>query len=441
MGYNGSVAAFFQKLELDKHPIAKIINQAIPFIPKAMIGGKLFVDMLGSMENENFQEYIAEQGKLLYIDKAKALHRVDRTVEAAQREAERIDDKVHQQAHFWLTVLPTDGQLFIGWQDAQDFTAWYFGVPIREPAPTGWYYCRHPKTVQSNQPKLTQSQAQRPGMACCGTGYKHNDNHIFGCQHAPKITPHNRLRDRLAACMASVGLPIEREARAPEFGILNGKDTTSQLDIKIQNFGKSTQPVFIDVSVRALRSMRSEGTNKCHKEDPLEAGDLLKQKTYPVTSKDGHMNVNAQLFPVVFSPWGGLSPKGTEFFACLSEVIGPTATLRIKKVMSVEFVRSIAYKLRHGAGVPLHHPDKKATAFDIQAAARGFPGEVETSPLFFSQDSLRGVPVALSSAGPHPVAEAAKLTQGSDAVSKSSRAKAKVTKPTHSKKKKKGASA
>jgi hypothetical protein len=35
--------------------------------------------------------------------------------------------------------------------------------------------------------------------------------------------------------------------------------------------------------------------------------------------------------------------------------------------------------LRHGAGVPVHHPDKKATAFDIQAAARGFPGEVETS--------------------------------------------------------------
>jgi len=242
--------------------------------------------------------------------------------------------------------------------------------------------------------------------------------------------------------MASVGLPIEREARAPEFGILNGKDTTSQSDIKIQNFDKSTQPAFIDVSVRALRSMRSEGTNKCHKEDPLEAGDLLKQKTYPVTSKDGHMNVNAQLFPVVFSPWGGLSPKGTEFFACLSEVIGPTATLRIKKVMSVEFVRSIAYKLRHGAGVPLHHPDKKATAFDIQAAARGFPGEVETSPLFFSQDSLRGVPVALSSAGPHPVAEAARLTP--ECVGKlptSSRAKAKVTKPPSSKRKKKGASA
>ena len=84
--------------------------------------------------------------------------------------------------------------------------------------------------------------------------------------------------------------------------------------------------------------------------------------------------------------------------------------------MSVEFVRTIAYKLRHGAGVPLHHPDKKATAFDIQAAARGFPGELETSPLFFSQDSLRGIPVALGSAGPHPVVEAAEVVGGSSAA-------------------------
>ena len=75
--------------------------------------------------------------------------------------------------------------------------------------------------------------------------------------------------------------------------------------------------------------MRAETTNERSKEDPLEAGDLHKLKTYPVASKDGHLNVNAQLYPVVFSPWGGLSPRGTEFFACLAELIGPTATLRI----------------------------------------------------------------------------------------------------------------
>ena len=114
--------------------------------------------------------------------------------------------------------------------------------------------------------------------------------------------------------------------------------------------------------------------------------------------------------------------------------------MRIKKVMSIEFVRTMVYKLRHGAGVPVHHPNKKATAFDIQAAARGFPGEVESSPLFFTQDSLRGIPVALGSAGPHPVVEAAQPTgKGSAALPMSRRAKAKVAKPARSKKR--GASA
>ena len=89
-------------------------------------------------------------------------------------------------------------------------------------------------------------------------------------------------------------------------------------------------------------------------------------------------------------------------------------------------LRTIAYKLRRGAGVPLRHPDKKATAFDIQAAARRFPGELETSPLFFTQGPLRGIPVALGSAGPHPVVEAAEAVGGSCTAPLKGR-KAKVT--------------
>ena len=362
------------RLEMDQHPIANIINQALLHVPEKIVGGKSFTDILGSMKDNRFQQFVGAQLKISYIDDAKALHRIDATVAGAQREAERIDDKVHQQAHFWLTVLPTDGQLFISWQDAMDFTAWYFGVFLREQSSNGFHYCRHAKAIPRKKPK--EKSSNRKGQVCCGHGYKHNDNHLFGCQHCPKTVPHNRLRDRLAVCLSSTGLPVEREARAPEFGVLNGKDVASSLDIKIQNFGESPDPAFIDVSIRELRSMRADSTNTS-KKDPLVAGDEHKQKTYPLVSKGGHLNVKGQLFPVVFSPWGGLSPQGTKFFQFLAEKIGVSASLRIRKVMSVEFVRTIAYKLRHGAGFPHHHPDKDASPSDIQASARGFPPSQE----------------------------------------------------------------
>ena len=41
--------------------------------------------------------------------------------------------------------------------------------------------------------------------------------------------------------------------------------------------------------------------------------------------------------------------------------------------MAIEFVRSIAYKLRHGAGVPVWHPGVHVPGIGTQTAARGCP--------------------------------------------------------------------
>ena len=41
--------------------------------------------------------------------------------------------------------------------------------------------------------------------------------------------------------------------------------------------------------------------------------------------------------------------------------------------MAIEFVRSVAYKLRHGAGVPVWHPGGRVAGSDIRAVARGVP--------------------------------------------------------------------
>ena len=116
MGMEGSVGALFQKWETENHELAHMINEALLTIPNRATGGKTFTDALSSVaDGESFQETIAGHLKGFFLADAKAAHAVGVSPKIAEREAIRIDDKAHSNAHFWLTVLPTDPMLTLCW--------------------------------------------------------------------------------------------------------------------------------------------------------------------------------------------------------------------------------------------------------------------------------------------------------------------------------------
>ena len=320
--------------------------------------GKAWIDFLSEIRGQSFQVFVANELKKTYLDEARTLVKKERSAQAAKREVARIDDKPHPQAHVWLTVLPTDGHLRISWQDALDFSAWYFGVHIRERAPGGERHCRHPVGPESN--------------SFCNKAYHDNDDHLCCCKRSPVSAPHNRVRDSLFKALRGGGFSCVKEARVPEFGAINGSNKTARLDIKIANWEGGTDPAFVDVSIRALLSQESE-KSAGGAADALVRGDNHKKKTYPVVDPEGRLNVRCDLCPVVFSPWGGLSPEGTKFFEGLKERTNGKRTLRVRQVVAIEFVRSVAYKLRHGAGVQVWHPGGRVAGSDIRAVARGVP--------------------------------------------------------------------
>ena len=107
MGLDGSVAALFQKWEIENHELSQIINAALLTVPNRAVGGKTFTDALSTVaDGESFQQTIANHLKSFFLADAKALHAVGVSHKIAEREAIRIDDKAHANSHFWLTTLP-----------------------------------------------------------------------------------------------------------------------------------------------------------------------------------------------------------------------------------------------------------------------------------------------------------------------------------------------
>ena len=118
---------------------------------------------------------MADHLKAFFLADANDANAVGVSSKLAEREAIRIDDKVHANAHFWLTVLPTDPMLTLCWYDAQDYMSWYFGVPLRErESDSGFRYCLHQKPASADKDDFLKIP--------CGNGYQNSDDHIFACQ-------------------------------------------------------------------------------------------------------------------------------------------------------------------------------------------------------------------------------------------------------------------
>ena len=157
-------------------------------------------------------------------------------------------------------------------------------------------------------------------------------------------------------------------------GPLQGSyDKLRRLELKIEQFGDCPDPVFIGISIRSLRGQRSEATNVSRgKIDPLTQGEQDKERTYQIRDpQTGRLNIKAKLYPLIISPWGGLSPKGTEFFDKLEEVVGRRVALRDRRVLAIEVVKTIAYKLRSGAGFTMPEQKGEKPTLAVQPSGEG----------------------------------------------------------------------
>ena len=131
----------------------------------------------------------------------------------------------------------------------------------------------------------------------------------------------------------------------------------ARIDLTIQDFGRTKQ-AHGDYTIRSIDTTHLQKIGSAlrqgHARDPnwtewtklMSDAEQEKKADHPLRTAEGPHVLNAEFFPLVFSPFGTMGPGAHGMIRRVRELRGPSAAQAFKDSLSIALARLIADRIR-----------------------------------------------------------------------------------------------